>query len=97
MQMAANRIEQPLASGQLARLELGDQTVECEIPPPMAKAKGSRYPTQDLKIAQAARAFFAIRLQAVGRILVAAMSLLKFKKLALREFLDVDGLEPALK
>ncbi len=94
MQMAADHLQQMLALAQLARLAIGDQAAMGQAAPVMIETEGRGDPAQDLQIAQPAGALLAIRLQAVGRVLVSSVALLHLEQLALGEILHIHALEP---
>ncbi len=75
--------------GQLARLGRRDQAALGQLAPGISQAGGLGHPQDHLQVAQAARAFLAIRFEAVGRVFVFDVTLPHFERLGQEKSLRI--------
>ena len=75
---------------QLAHLEGRDQPLRRQLGPAAAQPGGARHPDHHLQVAQAARAFLAVGLERVGRVLVLDVALAHLQLLGAQEGARVD-------
>ncbi|MNX99169.1 hypothetical protein D3C86_1316020 [compost metagenome] len=90
VQPRADRAQQALVAREFLRLALGQQAALEQFLPAVAKARRLRHPQDHLQVAQAARAFLAVGLQRVRRVLVLGVALAHLQQLGLEE---VGGVE----
>ena len=89
VQAGADQLEHAAVPLQLAHLERRDQAVRGELLPGAAEAGGARDPDHGLQVAQPARAFLAVGLERVGRVLVLLVALAHLERLGAQERLRI--------
>ncbi|MDT4833940.1 hypothetical protein FQZ97_675660 [compost metagenome] len=92
VQAGANQREQGFVALDLLRLEGRGQAVLGQVVPAAAEAGGLAHPEDGLQVAQAARAFLAVGLERVGRVVELLVAVPHFLRLGHEEGLWVDGL-----
>ena len=89
MQACACVAHEALDAMQLTRLGRRDQAARGQFRPGRTKAAGTRHPLDHLQVAQTARAFLAVGLEAVRRFLVALMAFLLLQSFRLEKVLRI--------
>jgi hypothetical protein len=89
VQPRADQLQRTFVLEQLADLEGRDQALGRQLRPVAAQAGGPRHPDHELQVAQAARAFLAVGLEGIGRVLVLDMALAHLQHLGAQKGLGV--------
>ncbi len=93
VQAGPDGLEQAFVGGQLLGFAARQQLVDQQLVPARAEAGRARHPQDHLQVAQAARAFLAVGLERVGRVLVLGMPLPHLQHLGL---VEIGGVEVPL-
>ncbi len=93
VQARAQTLQELFVATQLLEFAIGEQVARKQFRPAVAEPRGLGHPQDDLQITQPAGAFLAVRLEAVGRVLVFRVALTNFQLLAAKKCqgIEIDG------